>query len=319
VRGRLSIIGIAVSVVCLAGVVYWASKQPAPELPDSQGQLLALLAAIGLYALNTAVRAERWHQLLREQGAHPHRLDSYALTVIGYTGNNVLPARAGDAVRVVLMAPRAETQRRTVIGTLLAERLLDVVWIVVLFIVVGYGILGEVGGNDLEVIGIATAALIAAAVAALVILRRVPRLQEIARPIFSSTLALRGGHGALLLSITGAIWVLETFVWMMVGVAAGFEMNFLEGLYLVALSSIFSMIPSGPAYAGTQDTAAVVGIKAIGGSGSQAISYLLILRFVLQVPITVAGFLLLAARYGGISKLRRARLEEPSAADPATR
>ena len=90
----------------------------------------------------------------------------------------------------------------------------------------------------------------------------------------------------------------------------------LEGLYLVALASVFSMIPSGPAYASTQDTAAIVGIKAIGGSSSLAVSYLLILRFVLQVPITVLGFILLAARYGGISKLRRVPLDD--AANTAT-
>jgi hypothetical protein len=97
---------------------------------------------------------------------------------------------------------------------------------------------------------------------------------------------------------------------MMVGAAASFDMTLLEGLYLVALASVFSLIPSGPAYAGTQDAAAIVGIKAIGGSGSLATTYLILLRFVLQVPITVAGLVLLAARYGGISKLRRARLEE---------
>jgi uncharacterized membrane protein YbhN (UPF0104 family) len=109
--------------------------------------------------------------------------------------------------------------------------------------------------------------------------------------------------------MTFAIWLVETFVWMTVGAAAGLDMSLLEGLYLVALASVFSLIPSGPAYAGTQDTATIVGIKAIGGSNALAVSYLLILRFVLQIPITVAGLVLLAARYGGISKLRRARAE----------
>ena len=54
------------------------------------------------------MRSERWHRLLLDDGAHPPRADSYSLTTIGYAVNNVLPARAGDAVRVVLMAPRAE-------------------------------------------------------------------------------------------------------------------------------------------------------------------------------------------------------------------
>src|SRR4051812_11320100 len=317
VRGHLSLLGVAVSVVCLAGVVYWAAHQPAPQFPDRGSEWLALAGAIALYAVATAVRSERWHLLLREDGASPTRADAYSLTVIGYTGNNVLPARAGDAVRVVLMAPRAATSRRTVVGTLLAERLLDVGWIVVLFLVVGYGILGEVGATQLQVVAAATAGLAVAAIVAVLLLRRNPRLRGHVRPMLTSTMAIRGRHGAILVAVTGGIWLLETAVWMSAGAAAGLDMSPLEGLYLVALASVFSMIPSGPAYAGTQDTAAVVGIKAIGGTSSLAVSYLLILRFVLQVPVTLAGFALLAARYGGIGKLRRVRLED-GAADPAT-
>jgi hypothetical protein len=80
----------------------------------------------------------------------------------------------------------------------------------------------------------------------------------------------------------------------------------LEALYLVALASMFALIPSGPGYAGTQDAAAVIGIKAIGGTSAQAVSYVLLVRFVLFVPITAAGLLALVARYGGIAGLRSA-------------
>ncbi len=55
-----------------------------------------------------------------------------------------------------------------------------------------------------------------------------------------------------------------------------------------------------------------IGIKAIGGTGSTPVSYLLMLRFVIVVPITVAGLILMVARYGGLSKLRAARAEARS-------
>src|SRR5919108_3038535 len=143
VGSRLSWLGIAISLLALAGVVWWASRQEAPELPSTGSELAALVAAIALYALATVVRSERWQRLLVDEGATPLRVDAYALTCVGYMGNNVLPARAGDAIRMVLMAPRASTSKRTVIGTLLAERLLDVSVLVVIFVVVGYGLLGE--------------------------------------------------------------------------------------------------------------------------------------------------------------------------------
>ena len=309
-RGRsLQLLGLAVSVVAVAGVVYWASRQPAPRFPDDATHWLYLLAAVALYGLNTGVRAERWHRLLEDDGATPGRRDSLAITIIGYTGNNILPARAGDAVRVLLMAPRAGTGRRTVVGTLLAERLLDLVVIVVIFITVGYGVLDNVSNGELEVAAGATVLAVAGAAAAIVIVRRNERLSHLLGPMLTSTRNLLSTDGVPLVSMTVAIWLIETFVWMTVGAAAGLDMSLLEGLYLVALASVFSLIPSGPAYAGTQDAAAIIGIKAIGGSSSLASTYLILLRFVLQIPITLAGLILLAARYGGLGKLRRANRE----------
>jgi glycosyltransferase 2 family protein len=227
--------------------------------------------------------------------------------VVGYAANNVLPARAGDAVRVFLMAPRAQASKKAVLGTLLAERLLDIVVILTLFVVVGYGLLGEAGGDEIGWIALATAAFAAAGTAAVVLVRRNERLHRLAAPVLSSTLQLRGRHGLGLLGLTLLVWVLEAGVWMSAGAAAGFPMDPIEGAYIVALASVFALIPSGPGYAGTQDAAAVTGILALGGTHQQALTYLLLVRFVIAVPITLAGLGLLAARYGGLRRLRIAR------------
>jgi uncharacterized membrane protein YbhN (UPF0104 family) len=304
---RLPLLGIVISVVCLAAVVWWAAHQEPPQLPHTPRELAALVAAIALYGVNTLVRSERWHRLLLDDGARPQRADSYSLTVIGYAVNNVLPARAGDAVRVVLMAPRADASKRTVLGTIVAERLLDVGVILVLFLVVGYAILGNVGAGSVEWIVLATAALLAGAAVSIVIVRRNQRMLDFMGPILSSTLRLRSRHGALMVAMTFGVWFIETCAWIAVGASVGFGMSFLEGLYLVALASVFALIPSGPGYAGTQDAATVIGIKAIGGSGATAVSYLVMLRFALLVPITAVGFVLLAVRYGGVARLRTAR------------
>ena len=313
-RDRLPLLGIAISLLSLAGVVFWASRQEAPDLPATAGQLGALAAAVALYAVNTAIRAERWHRMLLMVGARPGRADSYALTVIGYTGNNVLPARAGDAARVVLLAPRAQTTMRAVVGTLLAERLLDLAVLLVFFAVFGYVVLGEVAGGDLTLLAALTAGGLAAAAGASLLVRRNERIMGYLRPILHSTLNLKGAHGAAMLAVTALIWAVEAGVWTAVGAAVAFDMNLLDGMYLVGLASLFSLIPSGPGYAGTQDAAVAIGVKALGGSGSAAVSFIVMLRFVLVVPITALGFLLLAARYGGIAKLRQPRPDAEGAA-----
>jgi uncharacterized membrane protein YbhN (UPF0104 family) len=304
---RLSLVGVAISVVAVAGVVWWALRQEPPQFPDSPGEWGALAGAIGLYGVATLVRGERWRALLRAERARPTRADAHGLNVVGYAANNVLPARAGDAVRVFLMAPRAGTSKKAVLGTLLAERLLDIAVILTLFVVVGYGLLGEAGAGEIQWIALATAVVVAVAVAGVVLVRRHERLHRLVAPVLSSTLQLRGRHGLVLLGATVVVWALEAGVWMSAGAAAGFPMDPIEGCYIVALASVFALIPSGPGYAGTQDAAAVTGILALGGTEQQALTYLILVRFVLAVPITIAGLGLLAARYGGLRRLRVAR------------
>jgi uncharacterized membrane protein YbhN (UPF0104 family) len=304
---RLSVVGLVISAIAVAGVVWWALHQEPPQFPDSAREWGALAGAIALYAVATLVRGERWRALLRVEGGRPSRADAQGLNVVGYAANNVLPARAGDAVRMFLMAPRATMSKKAVLGTLLAERLLDIAVILTLFVVVGYGLLGEAGAGEVGWIVLATATLAAVAVIAVTLIRRNDRMHAFVAPILSSTLQLRGRHGLTLLGITVVIWGLEAGVWMSTGAAAGFPMDPIEGCYIVALASVFALIPSGPGYAGTQDAAAVTGILALGGTHSQAVTYLILVRFVIAVPITVVGLTLMATHYGGLRRLRPAR------------
>ena len=90
-------------------------------------------------------------------------------------------------------------------------------------------------------------------------------------------------------------------------------MDPIEGLYLVALASVFALIPSGPAYAGTQDAAVIdrhqgarrhrrdrAGLPADAALRDRRADH------------ASLGLILLVARYGGLSKLRAARAEARS-------
>jgi uncharacterized membrane protein YbhN (UPF0104 family) len=308
-RALATWLGAGVSLLAVAGVVWWAAHQEPPRLPSDPGEWAAVIGAVLLYGCATLTRGVRWRRLLEDEGGTPTARDAQQLNVIGYMGNNILPARAGDAVRVVLMTPRAGgIAMRSVVGTLLAERLLDVTLLVLLFVVVGWGLLGEVGGDKVELVLIGAAALALIATVGYLIVRRNERIHSFIAPIASATLGLRRAHhGLRLLGFTLAIWAIEAGVWMSTAAGIGFGMTPIEGLYIVALASVFAMIPSGPAYAGTQDAAAILGIKALGGTSSQAVAYVVMLRFVIVVPITLAGLVLLMTRYGGLGRLRTAR------------
>lgn len=306
----LTALGALLSIACLVALVLWAVRQEAPTLPTAAGPLAELGAGVAFYLAGCAVRAERWYELLRYNGARPRRADAYGLLAVGNAGNNILPARAGDALRVVMIAPRAQTDARTAIGTIVAERVLDVVVLLGLFVVLAYGVLGGIdlpSAGRLAFAALLVAGLLAATVVAAWMAHRRGHLRRALAwlaPMAEATRNLRSNHGLRLLGLTFVVWALEWVAWWLTARAAGLDLALLEVGYLMGLASVFALVPSGPGYVGTFDAAIAFGVRAIGHSGAQALSYLLLLRFVVTVPITVIGLVVLVTRYGGVGRMR---------------
>ena len=222
----VAVVGTIISVLAIAGVLWWALQQEAPALPSTSREIFALVAAVALYFGACGVRAERWLLLVRHNGGHPLRRDMYALTAVGYMGNNVLPARAGDALRVVFLHPRVDTDRRTIIGTLLAERVLDVVVLATLFAVLAFGALQgiEVPEGGRVALGLAVVSGLAAGAAAVWwLLQRTGRaaqLRTFVTPMLAALTRLRGRHLVEALALSVTIWTIELVVWWVTGIAS---------------------------------------------------------------------------------------------------
>lgn len=312
-RGIAQWAALTVSLAALVAVVIWASQQEPPKLPSSPGQFEAMFGALAVYTLGMAMRGERWWRILRHQGAESNRGDAYALMTVGYMGNSVLPARAGDAIRTYLQSTRSTVSLRSVFGTLVAERILDVVVLLGLFVVLAYGVLNGIdapgGGRVVLPLAIGTGLVLLASIA-WAIARRHPRgrraLAYLA-PLMRATRDLGGRHGAAMLAITVAIWCTEATVYLLAGEAVGLHISALDALYLLAVAGVFVLIPSGPGYLGTFELALIFGLNAIDAPSDASVSFVIMLRFLLTVPVTVVGAALLIGRYGGLEALRGAR------------
>jgi uncharacterized protein (TIRG00374 family) len=301
-----------VSLVAVAAVVWWALRQDAPPLPRSGSALAVLLAALAVYALGTAARGERWHRILERSGILAERGEAFRLTTVGYMGNNVLPARGGDLLRVFLLSPLARVSKRAALGTVVAERLLDAVALGLLFLVVAAGLLPDTevpGVSRAVVLALFALALLALAVAALARRFAPERVREFGRPLAAATRNLASAHGTGLLALSVAIWILEALVYLIVALALGLELDLFGALYVVAVTNLFALVPAAPGYVGTFDAAVLFAVGSLGADGPEALAYLLVLRFVLFVPITLVGLLLFVTRYGGWTRYRTTGLE----------
>lgn len=291
-----------VSVLALGGVVWWFSRQDMPALPTFEEAAGPLAAAVALYMVATLLRGERWHRLV----GRGSRADAYALTTVGYMGNNALPARAGDILKAMLTAQRSGPHplaRRQAFGTLVAERLLDAVALALLFAVV-------VLAGDLP-LGLSgtTVTLLAGglALAAAAVLLLAPRARGLLAALLGPSRALLGARGAGLLALSALLWFAEGAVYAVLGHVAGVPLSLSDGMYVMALANVAAMIPAAPGYIGTFDAAVVIGVRLSGaGASAVALPYVVLVRFVLFVPITLVGLVLLLARYGGIATARAA-------------
>ncbi len=304
---------LVVWLVPIAGVVWWASKQRAPAFPHSFGGIMALVGALALYAVATLMRGERWLRILhRSEVADATRGDAYALVPVGYMGNNVLPARGGELLRTFLLGGRVTATKRTILGTILAERVLDAVALGVILVVLAAGLLRRLptpSGTLLLAGGALLLLLVLGAVVAFVRYRE--RLVFVLRalaPMAAPSRQLLSRFGLVLLLVSLAIWCVEATVYMAVGHAVGIGLSLRDGLAVVAFTNAAALIPAAPGYIGTYDAAVIFAVDAVSSAAkSSVLSYLLLLRFVLFIPITIVGFGLLAIRYGGLSRIRAAR------------
>jgi len=97
-----------------------------------RGRLDLLMLAVAATAVTYVLRAVRWQYLLRPLGRPPFRV-VLATTIIGFAATSLLPARAGEVVRPYLLARKAGFSATAAFATIIVERLLDLLTVIVLF------------------------------------------------------------------------------------------------------------------------------------------------------------------------------------------
>lgn len=305
-----TVAGFVVSFVAIGGVVWWASRQPAPKFPSSGGNITLIGVAVFVYAVATLARGWRWDQVLRGMDVEHSTADSYGLTTVGYMGNTVLPARGGEVLRIFLMAERSHARRTEILGSIVTERLLDVAALVVIFSALTLiGVDGAPGG---ALAGAGAAAGIVAVVGGAFAYdraRRAGKLEAFAqkiRPVARASRVLLTPRGLGLGLVTLGVWCAEGSILWLVMQALDVPIALPESQAVVVLASLSALIPAGPGYVGTYDAAALFALHRVGVQGGQAVSAIVLFRFVVFVPLTIAGLVVMVTRYGGLrAALRR--------------
>jgi glycosyltransferase 2 family protein len=301
--GAPSLLGLFVSGISLGAVAWWISKQESPALPDSGGGYAWLVLALAVIAVNFALRGWRWHLIMRSAGVPHRRRDAYGLTMVGYMGNNVLPARGGELLKIGLLGQRTTARRREVLGTVLVERVLDAaVLLALLAILTWVGVDGAPGGGSGAALAAAALVAAAGAMAGYLWLRRRGRFERFAttiRPVAGALKLLARPQGVPLALLTLSIWCIDGMTFLLIARAVGVELDPLAALGVIVLASLAAALPAAPGYVGTFDAGMLLGLHAADVTGGDAVGVLLLARFLFFVPATLAGLATLLIGYRG--------------------
>jgi uncharacterized protein (TIRG00374 family) len=286
-----------------------------------------LIPALVAFGLGVVARAMRWRSLFAPR-RRPPRTAVLNATMVGYFYNSILPARAGEAARVVVLTQRSSSPPVEIVGTVVLERLYDVVAILVIFFLAVPWLPQVSWFGAAAVASIVLAGLIVAATTVLVVygdrpvrmlLRPVRRLSwfsgdRLDRVVAELTDGLSGLHRPAV-ALEAFLWTV--LAWMLTAVYAyivtlAFHLHVPFGCgVLVAVAVGLSMIlPSPPAAVGVFEGAALIALKAYGVPHSLALPYALVLHAVSFIPFVLVGVFLLHLN------VRHARRTMPTADSP---
>jgi uncharacterized protein (TIRG00374 family) len=273
-----------------------------------------LLPGVAVYFIGVWARAWRWHYLLRPLKRIPTKT-MFPIVAIGYMGNNIYPARAGELLRAYVLRRREGVAISASLATIIVERAFDgVVALAFVFLnlpelarmTVDSGFVGNIRSLAIWGAGIFMAAVIvfllmaALPTQALKILgwfidRLIParfRLQVrgFIERFLGGMASLRSPVDVLMVLVTSVvIWLFETGKYWFVMHAFNFEVTFFALMLMNGIVNLATTIPSAPGYVGTFDAPGIAVLEAYGVPGAVAAGYTLVLHAALWFPITLLG------------------------------
>ena len=272
-----------------------------------EARLAAVALAAGLLSLSVFLRACRWRVLLSAEGRVSIPLTFWA-TSAGYLGNNVLPARAGEVVRTLMVSGQTGMSKAFVLTTALSERVVDAIALLTLSSMVLLTLSNRPGwlahaARPIAVLGLSGVA----AIALLPPLERfwlkfltwtpIPgafreRVEGTLRHVLRG---IRSFHDYRRLSqfvgLTAVVWCLDGVTTVVLASAIGVSISLPIAFLLIAGLGLGSALPSTPGYVGIYQFVAVSILTPFGYSRTDAIAYILLAQALSYVVLAFWGLI----------------------------
>ncbi len=331
-------VGVLVSIVFL----WWALNRL--NLPDFWRAIQTanywwILPGVAVYFVAVWARAWRWHYLLKPIKQIKTSV-MFPITCIGYMGNNIYPARAGEVLRAVVLRRREGVPVSASLATIIVEKFFDAV-VMLGFVFVNLPELAKLKGSSGFVGNIQQVAIFGTILAFIILIifllaamfplvtakfgqwfidrlvpaRFRPQISGIMHKFLDGLASLRSPANVFMVFITSVvIWLLETGKYWFVMHSFNFSVSFFALMLMNGIVNLVTIIPAAPGYIGTFDASGIAVLVAYNVDKAIAAGYTIVLHVALWLPITLLGAYYMARE--GIKwndSLRREKDAESSA------
>ncbi len=238
------------------------------------------------------LRAFRWRVILNAEGNVTIPLAFWA-TSAGYLGNNVLPARAGEVIRSLMISSRTGMSKAFVLTTALSERVVDAIAVISISAVVLLTMKNRPGwlasaAKPFAILGICGVAAIILVPAFEVfwfrflgLLPLSPKLRaQVEDALRNGLQGIRSFHDYSRLTrfvlLTAVIWCTDAFTTIVLAQAISVQITTAMAFLLTAGLALGSALPSTPGYVGIYQFVAVSVLAPFGLSRTDAVAYILL-------------------------------------------
>ena len=260
-----------------------------------------ILFAIFLYWLELPLRIVRWRILLSKLKPPVAGYQVGIAFMAGYAANNVLPAKLGEAFRADLLGRLAKVSRLAMFGSIIVERLLDMVMVLAM---TAWGVffITTTHVDTLEEVIKGLAALVIP-VTLLVILvyflvarknnalnLRLKALSTKVQNLIQGLHVLEDPSSYLkLISSTLVIWMFNCLAIWSIMMSLGIQLNINQTILLIGMTGISAAIPAAPAGIGTLQYAFHITAILFDFSASAALVASTVVQLALLGSATVVG------------------------------
>jgi uncharacterized protein (TIRG00374 family) len=282
-----------------------------------EANYLFVLLAVAINTFAFLVRAERWEYLL--EPIKKIKLPSlFSAVCIGFMGNSLLPARAGEFIRAYMMGKREGISKSSALATIVIERLMDGLTILFMLIIVLFFFRfpkdrhgSYITLSFLKWIVTLTSFFYGIVIALLIslswkpekvwhllkgILHRflnhglVTKTEKLYNSFILGLEALKKGRHMLSIIIYSIIlWIITAFAIYILFLAFSIKLTFFNAVFLLVVVAVGVMLPSSPGYVGTFHLASSEALILLGIGVNYAKTFAIVHHAVSIVPVTLLG------------------------------